>query len=85
MVVSPKHLSDLAKIEADVRIRCRECGFEEDWTIESLGRHLLETHGREGTAYDLLQIDQDGNGTFASAILVEVAGSTHIAMSNLLL
>ena len=45
MVGHPKHLSDLAKIEADVRIICRECRLEEDWTAESLGRYLHRTKG----------------------------------------
>jgi hypothetical protein len=45
MVGDPKRLSDLAKIHADVRIRCRDCRFEEDWTIEALSGHLLATGG----------------------------------------
>lgn len=40
MVGQPKNLHDLAKIEADVRITCRRCRFEEDWTREDLARHL---------------------------------------------
>lgn len=40
MVGQPKHLSDLAKIEADVRITCRKCRFEEDWTRQDLAAHL---------------------------------------------
>jgi hypothetical protein len=30
MVGDPKQLSDFAKIEADVRIICRHCTFDED-------------------------------------------------------
>ncbi|MBB5713883.1 hypothetical protein [Sphingomonas aerophila] len=41
MVGQPKHLSDLARIEADVRITCRECGFEEDWQRDAFARHLF--------------------------------------------
>lgn len=40
MVGDPKHLSDLGRIKADVRIRCWTCGFEEDWTVADLSRHL---------------------------------------------
>ena len=39
----------------------------------------------QGTSYDLLQIDQDGNGSVDSAILVEVVGSAHLLMSDLLM
>jgi hypothetical protein len=42
MVGSPKHLSDLAKIEADVRVTCRRCRFEVDWRREDLAQHLRE-------------------------------------------
>ncbi len=45
MVGDPKHLSDLDKVEADVRIRCRRCKFEDDWTVAALTRHLYETGG----------------------------------------
>jgi hypothetical protein len=45
MVGHPKHLSDLEKVEADVRIICRECRYEEDWTRDSLGRFLHRTGG----------------------------------------
>ncbi len=45
MVSQPKHLSDLKKIEADVRITCRRCGFEDDWTPEALSKHLFEIGG----------------------------------------
>ena len=37
---APERLSDLAPIGADVRILCRRCGFEEDWTSDALARHL---------------------------------------------
>jgi len=47
MVGDPKTLSDLARIEADVRVRCRKCGLEEDWSIESLRTHLKATGGSE--------------------------------------
>lgn len=47
MVGSPKHLSDLARIEADVRIVCRRCGFEEDWTRAALAGHLLAIGGSQ--------------------------------------
>ncbi|SEM73353.1 hypothetical protein SAMN05192583_1032 [Sphingomonas gellani] len=40
MVGDPKHLSDLTQIEADVRIVCRDCHYEDDWTVEALARHL---------------------------------------------
>ena len=40
MVGSPKHLHDLAKIDADVRITCRRCRFEEDWSRDALAKHL---------------------------------------------
>ncbi len=40
MVGPPKRLSDLAKIEADVRITCRKCRFEDDWKREDLAAHL---------------------------------------------
>lgn len=45
MVGPPKHLHDLNKIEADVRVTCRECGFEVDWTVADLSRHLLSIGG----------------------------------------
>lgn len=45
MVGSPKHLSDLDKIEADVRITCRRCGFEDDWSTADLARHLFDIGG----------------------------------------
>ncbi|WP_205481576.1 hypothetical protein [Sphingomonas arenae] len=47
MVGQPKHLSDLRKIEADVRITCRRCRFEEDWTREDLASHLFEIGGSQ--------------------------------------
>lgn len=47
MVGAPKHLSDLDRIKADVRITCRECGYEEDWTLDSLKRHLVRTSGSQ--------------------------------------
>lgn len=47
VVGSPKHLSDLARIDADVRISCRTCGFEQDWARESLARHLFEIGGSQ--------------------------------------
>lgn len=45
MVGQPKHLAELKKIEADVRITCRRCGFEDDWTPEALSKHLFEIGG----------------------------------------
>jgi len=45
MVGPPKHLSDLARIEADVRITCRRCQFEEDWTRDQLAKHLFDIGG----------------------------------------
>jgi hypothetical protein len=45
VVSSPKHLSDLAKIEADVRITCRRCRFEVDWRREDVAQHLREIGG----------------------------------------
>ena len=45
MVGQPKQLSDLRKIEADVRITCRRCGFEDDWTSDALTKHLFEIGG----------------------------------------
>lgn len=45
MVGAPKHLADLDRIEADVRITCRRCGFEDDWTTAELARHLLAIGG----------------------------------------
>lgn len=47
MVGSPKHLSDLRKIEADVRITCRQCGFEDDWARQALVDHLIATGGSQ--------------------------------------
>jgi len=47
MVGHPKHLSDLKKIEADVRFTCRRCGFEDDWTPEDLAKHLIEIGGSQ--------------------------------------
>ena len=47
MVGSPKHLSDLARVEADVRIVCRRCGFEEDWTRAALAERLLAIGGSQ--------------------------------------
>jgi len=47
MVGDPKRLSDLNKIEADVRIICRRCGFEEDWTTGDLARHLIAIGGNQ--------------------------------------
>ena len=45
MVGPPKHLSDLDKLEADVRITCRRCGFEDDWGRGELARHVLAIGG----------------------------------------
>jgi hypothetical protein len=45
VVGAPKQLSDLNKIEADVRITCRQCGFEDDWTPAELARHVLAIGG----------------------------------------
>lgn len=45
MVGAPKHLSDLRRIEADVRVTCRRCGFEDDWSVDDLSRHLLSIGG----------------------------------------
>lgn len=45
VVGHPKYLSDLDKIEADVRLVCRRCGFEDDWTVADLTRHLLAIGG----------------------------------------
>jgi hypothetical protein len=45
MVGAAKHLSDLNKIEADVRITCRKCGFEDDWDRHELARHVLAIGG----------------------------------------
>jgi len=39
----------------------------------------------ERTKYDLLQIDQDGDGTIDSVVVVEMAGGGHLAMSDLLM
>lgn len=47
LVGAPKHLSDLARIHADVRITCRKCGFEDDWTRGALARRLLEVGGSQ--------------------------------------
>lgn len=47
MVGPPKHLSDLRKIEADVRITCRRCGFEHDWTRDALAEHLFAIGGSQ--------------------------------------
>ncbi len=47
MVGHPKHLSDLKKIDADVRFTCRRCGFEDDWSPEDLAKHLLEIGGSQ--------------------------------------
>lgn len=47
MVGQPKHLSDLHKIEADVRITCRRCRFEDDWTREALAAHLFAMGGSQ--------------------------------------
>jgi hypothetical protein len=45
MVGAPKHLHDLNKIEADVRITCRQCAFEVDWTVADLSAHLVSIGG----------------------------------------
>ena len=45
MVGDPKRLSDLNQIQADVRIRCRDCRFEEDWTVDALSKQLLAIGG----------------------------------------
>ena len=47
MVGPPKHLSDLRKIDADVRITCRQCGFEDDWSHKALAEHLFEIGGSQ--------------------------------------
>ena len=47
MVGAPKHLSDLHKISADVRITCRRCGFEDDWTRQALAGHLFAIGGSQ--------------------------------------
>ena len=41
MVGNSKRLSDPNQIEADVRIFCRDCRFEEDWSVDALAKHLL--------------------------------------------
>lgn len=45
MVGDPKHLSDLRRIEADVRVTCAECGLEEDWDVDALAARLHRTGG----------------------------------------
>ena len=45
MVGAPKHLHDLNKIEADVRVTCRQCGFEVDWKVAELSAHLIAIGG----------------------------------------
>ena len=45
MVGAPKHLHDLTKIEAEVRVTCRQCGFEVDWTVAELSAHLISIGG----------------------------------------
>lgn len=47
MVGQPKQLSDLKKIAADVRITCRRCRFEDDWTREALAKHLSAIGGSQ--------------------------------------
>lgn len=47
MNTAPERLSDLARMDVDVRIVCRQCGFEEDWTSEALSRHLAEIGGSD--------------------------------------
>lgn len=44
---APERLSDLAQMGADVRIICKQCGFEEDWTPDTLSSHLAATGGSE--------------------------------------
>ena len=39
----------------------------------------------QGGTYDLLSVDQDGDGSADAVILVEVMGSAHLAMTDLLL
>jgi len=50
MVGHPKHLSDLKKIEADVRFTCSRCGFEDDWAPGELagGAPALQPEGSAG-------------------------------------
>lgn len=45
MVGPPKNLSDLDRIEADVRITCRACGWEIDWSVPELRTSLLASGG----------------------------------------
>jgi hypothetical protein len=45
MVGDPKQLSDLAKVEADVRIVCRCFTFEDDWDLNALARRLRRIGG----------------------------------------
>lgn len=45
MVGPPKHLHDLGKVEANVRITCRRCGFEDDWDRGDLASHVLAIGG----------------------------------------
>ncbi len=40
MEQAPHRLSDLAQFGVNVRIVCRRCSFEEDWTPDALARHL---------------------------------------------
>ena len=47
MVGSPKHLSDLRKIEADVRMTCRRCGFGFDLAREASAEHLFAIDGNQ--------------------------------------
>ena len=45
MVGAPKHLHDLNGIGANVRVTCRKCGFEVDWTVADLSAHLISIGG----------------------------------------
>ena len=47
MGARPKHLSDLDALSAHVRIVCRSCGFEDDWTRDEFARHLSATGGSQ--------------------------------------
>lgn len=45
MVSAPGHLRDLGESQADVRVTCRDCGFEVDWTVADLSAHLISIGG----------------------------------------
>lgn len=52
MVGDPKHLSDLARIEAAVRVTCRACGHQRQFGRNELAGELMRR--RRNSAWEMI-------------------------------